>query len=95
MSRLIRDYNGNEVEVRQQGQSEGGRRLKITHPDGWRWIYDVEFDGGIEVESIDRDGQHISVQLNVATKSLHGIVGRVIGRVALLSPSHQHHHSAG
>ncbi|WP_434531065.1 hypothetical protein ACODNH_05485 [Haloarcula sp. NS06] len=62
MPHSIRDYDGNEVEVRQQGQSEDGHRLNITHPDGRRWICEVDPDGEVEIESTYRDGQLADVE---------------------------------
>ena len=57
MPHSIRDYDGEEVEVRRLGQSEDGHRLKVTHPDGRRWICEVDLDGAVDVESTYRDGE--------------------------------------
>lgn len=58
----IRDYAGNEVEVRQLGRSEDGHRLKVTHPDGRRWICQVSLSGEMDVESTYLDGELADIE---------------------------------
>jgi len=57
MPQSIRDYSGEEVEVRRQGRTEDGHRLKVTYPDGRRWICEVALPGEVDVESTHRDGE--------------------------------------
>ena len=62
MPQSIRDYSGEEVEVRRLGRSDDGHRLKVTHPDGRRWITQVGLDGAVDVESTYRDGELADVE---------------------------------
>jgi len=52
----ITTYNGSQVEVRQLDRLEDGARLKATHPDGRRWIVEVDLDGDVSVEMTYLDG---------------------------------------
>jgi len=91
MPHSIHTCGDNAVEVRYHRRFEDSHRHKITHSDGRRWMCDVDFDDRIEVKSTDCDGQHPPVQLDMAIQPLRGIASRI----ALLSPGHQHHYSAG
>jgi len=54
----ITAYDGELVDVRHLENTDDGRRLKVTHPDGRAWIVTLELPSGdVDVEVSRRDGE--------------------------------------